>query len=314
MKCAVTGAFGYSGSYIARRLLAMGHEVVTLTNSLRRDNPLQNKIQAFPFNFDAPAKLEASLRGVDTLVNTYWVRFNHRSFSFADAARNTQALFDAGKQAGVTRIVHLSVTNPSKASPLEYFRGKALVEEMLISSGLSYAILRPAVLFGREDILINNIAWALRRLPVFGVFGDGLYKIQPIYVDDLAAIAVGQIIGRENVVINAIGPETFTYRQLVETIGALIGKRRPIVSVPPEIAYLTGKVMGVLMNDVMLTRDEIKGLMANLLYVPSPPTGATKLTAWIKQNADLLGRKYTSEMERRRNRTKGYGPTFDAES
>jgi len=306
MKCAVTGAFGYSGKYIAQRLLDNGHDVITLTNSLNRDNPFHNRIRAFPFNFDNPAALTETLRGVDVLVNTYWVRFNHKLFTLSDAVRNTLILFDSARKAGVKRVVHISITNPSGKSPLEYFRGKAELEEALTGSGLSYAILRPAVLFGREGILINNIAWALRHLPVFGVFGDGLYRIQPIHVDDLASLAAEQAASEENAIINAIGPETFTYRQLVETIGESIGKRRPVVSVHPSLAYLTGRILGFLMNDVMITQDEIQGLMANLLWVSSPPTGTTRLTEWIKENADSLGRRYASELARRRERMKEY--------
>ena len=309
MKCAVTGAFGYSGKYIAQHRLDKSYDVITLTNSANRDNPLHNKIQAFPFNFDTPSMLEDTLRGVDVLINTYWVRFNHKLFTHADAVRNTQTLFDSAKKAGVKRVVHVSITNPSKDSPLEYFSGKAQLEEVLIGSGLSYAILRPTVLFGKEDILINNIAWALRHLPIFGLFGDGLYKIQPIYVDDLASLAVEQATSRTNTIINAIGPETFTYRHMVETIGELIGRRRPIVSVPPFLGYLAGKMIGLLMNDVMITREEIKGLMANLLCVSTSPTGTTKLTEWIGQNSERLGKRYSSELVRRKDRTKGYGFT-----
>lgn len=300
MKCAVTGAFGYSGRYIAQQLLDQGHEVITLTNSPNRESPLSNKIRAFPFNFDVPAKLSETLRGIDVLINTYWVRFNHKFFTHADAVRNTLILFDAARKVGVKRVVHLSVTNPSRDSPLEYFRGKAQLEEALRGSGLAYAILRPAIFFGKEEILINNIAWVLRHLPVFGVFGDGLYKIQPIYVGDLAALAVEQAASGANVIINAIGPETFTYRQMVETIGELLGKRRPIIPVHPGLAYYTGKVIGFFMNDVLITREEIQGLMANLLYVSSPPTGKTKFTEWIKQNAAILGRRYANELVRRR--------------
>ena len=221
---AVTGAFGYSGKYIAYRLLADGKSVITLTNSIHRQSPFGDRVRAVPFCFDKPEKLTESLYGVSVLYNTYWVRFNHRSFTHADAVRNTMALFEAAKAAGVKRVVHVSITNPSEDSPLEYFSGKARLERALVESGLSHAILRPTVLFGKEDILVNNIAWALRHLPVFGVFGDGQYKLQPIYVDDLAEIAVEQGGPRENVVINAVGPETFTYRGLVETIGQIIGK------------------------------------------------------------------------------------------
>jgi NADH dehydrogenase len=303
---AVTGAFGYSGKYIAERLLAGGRRVLTLTNSTKRSNPFGDRIGIAPFNFDQPERLIACLRDVSVLYNTYWVRFNHRDFTHAHAVRNTRILFEAAKNAGVERVVHVSITNPSLDSPLEYFSGKAQLEKSLIESGLSYSILRPTVLFGKEDILVNNIAWALRRLPVFGVFGDGQYKLQPIYVDDLAALAVEQGKTRDNCVIDAIGPETFTYHQLVETVGEIIGKKRPIVKVPPWLGFVSGWVMGQLVRDVLITREEIAGLMANLLYTESPPAGQTKLTDWARAHAFTLGLHYTSELARRRNRKAEY--------
>lgn len=303
---AVTGAFGYSGKYIAQCLLSECRDVITLTNSPNRRNPFGDRLRAFPFNFDSPDELVESLKGVSVLYNTYWVRFNHRGFTHADAVRNTMILFDAAKAAGVERVVHISITNPSEDSSLEYFSGKARLERALVESGLSYAILRPTVLFGKEDILVNNIAWALRRLPVFGVFGDGFYKLQPVYVDDLAALAVEQGKNRQNTIINAIGPETFTYRGLVETIGEIIGRRRPIISVPPSLSYIAGWIIGKIVGDVMITRAEIAGLMTNLLYVDSPPTGKTKLTDWAKERADSLGLHYTSELARRLDRDTEY--------
>ena len=306
MTHAVTGAYGFSGKYITQRLLDDGQAVVTLTNSLSRHNPFGNRIKAFPFHFDQPEVMAEQLRGVSVLYNTYWVRFNHRLFRHADAVRNTLNLFEAAKQAGVQRIVHVGITNPSEDSPLEYFRGKAAIEKALVASGISYAILRPAVLFGKEDILINNIAWALRRLPVFGVFGDGQYRLQPVYVDDLAGLAVEQGTKRENTVINAIGPETFTYRELVAKIGQLIGKPRPIVSVAPWFGYAAGRLLGSLVGDVVITKEEIEGLMADLLYVDAPPAGHTVLSDWIRSNAHTLGRSYTSELARRKDRVAAY--------
>lgn len=303
---AVTGAFGYSGKYIAKRLLADGRSVITLTNSFRRANPFGDRVRILPFNFDAPEKLAASLRGVSVLYNTYWVRFNHGDFTHADAVRNTETLFRAAKAAGVGRVVHVSITNPSEDSPLEYFRGKARLERALLESGLSHAILRPAVLFGKEDILVNNIAWALRHLPVLGVFGNGQYKLQPIYVDDLAKLAVEQGREAKNVTINAIGPETFTYRGLVEVIGRIIGKRRPVASVPPGLGYAVAWVIGKLVGDVMITRDEIRGLMDNLLYVDASPAGTVKLTDWAKERSATLGLRYTSELARRQDREAEY--------
>ena len=304
---AVTGAFGYSGKYIAQRLLDEGRSVVTLTNSVNRANPFGDRVRVTPFHFDAPEKLAESLRGVSVLYNTYWVRFNHGAFTHADAVRNTETLFRAAKAAGVGRVVHVSITNPSEDSPLEYFRGKARLERALVESGLSYAILRPAVLFGKEDILVNNMAWALRHLPVFGVFGDGQYKLQPIYVDDLAQLAVEQGKRSDNVTVNAIGPETFTYRGLVEVIGQIIGKRRPILSVPPDVGYAVSWLIGKIVGDVMITREEIKGLMDNRLCVDAPPAGSTKLTEWARERSASLGLHYTSELARRLDRKAEYG-------
>lgn len=302
----ITGAFGYSGKYIASRLLNAGKEVRTLTNSPQRANPFGGEVKAYPYNFDAPEKLISTLKGAEVLYNTYWVRFTHGDFSHKLAVENTLKLFSAAKAAGVRRIVHVSITNPSEKSELPYFSGKALLERELQNLGLSYAILRPAVLFGKEDILINNIAWTLRRLPVFGVFGDGSYRLQPIFVDDLAKLAVEEGQKERNAVIDAIGPETFTFRGLVEVIGEIIGKPRPVLSISPGMGYWVSVLIGKLVGDIFLTREEIAGLMQDLLCTTSPPSGGTELTAWARENAPNLGIQYASELARRQDRKAAY--------
>jgi NADH dehydrogenase len=302
----VTGAFGYSGRYIAARLLAEGKPVRTLTNSSKRSNPFVGKIPSEPFHFDYPERLVAALRGSDVLYNTYWVRFNHQEFNHSAALSNTLRLFAAAKEAGVRRVVHISITNPSEDSDLEYFRCKAKLERHLIDSGLSYSILRPTVLFGNEDILVNNIAWTLRRFPVFGVFGDGKYRLQPIYVDDLAELAVREAGSDQNKIIDAIGPETFTFRGLVETIGEIIGKRRAVIPIPPGLGYLAALVIGKAVGDTILTREEITGLMREHLFSTSQPTGTTRLTDWATHHRNILGLRYASELARRRNRETSY--------
>ncbi len=302
----VTGAFGYSGKYIARRLLASGETVRTLTNSPERSNPFGTAVEARPYDFDRPDELRRSLEGARALINTYWVRFDHDDFTHAQAVRNTERLFDAARTAGVKRVVHVSITRPSLDSTLPYFRGKAELEAALEASGLSYAILRPAVLFGREDILINNIAWMLRRFPVFGVFGDGQYRLQPIFVDDLARLAVEAAGSSESVIRDATGPETFTYRELVSVIGEAIGCRRPIVRIPPRLGLTVARAVGVLVRDVVITPEEVAGLMQGLLATDSPPAGTTALSDWARQHGDVLGRTYSSELARRRNRRTSY--------
>jgi nucleoside-diphosphate-sugar epimerase len=306
MRIAVTGAFGYSGRYITQRLLASGHDVLSLTNSVNRENPFGEKVRVAPFNFDRPELLGQSLQGVEVLINTYWVRFDHKLFTHAQAVANTRVMFDAAKQAGVRRVVHVSITNPDLQSDLPYFKGKAELEQSLVASGLSFCILRPTVLFGKEDVLINNIAWALRRLPIYGVYGKGDYRLQPIYVDDLASAAVEKAAETKNEIVQAIGPETFSYRGLVEMIAKKLGLRRLIVEVPPSFGYWSTRLVGLLVGDVVATREEIRGLMENRLVVGAPPLGKTKLSEWVESHKETLGRHYTNEMRRRIDRTSGY--------
>lgn len=309
---AVTGAFGFSGRFIARRLLDAGKRVVTLTGSPDRPNPFANKVEARPFDFHNVQAMSESLRDVEVLYNTYWVRFNHNLFSHSKAVRNTLALFEAAKSAGVKRIVHVSITNADTASPFEYFSAKGHLEKALQamygdSTGRSYAVVRPAVLFGPGDILINNIAWALRRFPFFFLFGDGSYHIQPIHVDDMAAIMVEQGEKADNVVMNALGPEDFTYRDLVTMLGKAIGKERRLVEMRPDLAYRAASLIGMLIGDTFITREEIAGLMANTLHVSgADPTGTTRLSEWVVREAKNLGTVYHSELDRRVERNKPY--------
>jgi uncharacterized protein YbjT (DUF2867 family) len=290
----VTGAFSYTGRHIARRLLADGRTVRTL---VRRRNPASGLEQA-PLRFDDPAALAESLRGADVLYNTYWIRFEHGEATFARAIEDTRRLFEAARVAGVRRVVHVSVTNPSEDSPLPYFRGKAVLEQKLRESGLSHAVVRPTLIFGSLDILVNNIAWILRRLPAYVVAGDGSYRVQPVSADDVAAIAV--TAGREEAdsVVDAAGPEVYRYDELVRLVGLAVGARRPLLRVPPALAFRLAGLIGRLHRDVLLTPDELAGLMASLLVSADPPLGRDSFREWVAANADGLGRRYVSELGR----------------
>ncbi len=294
----VTGAFGYSGKYIARRLVSAGETVITLTGDVSRSNEFGAAVKAFPFRFEDPLAMAASIAGAHTLYNTYWVRFDRKDESHDRAVRNTVALIRAAKIAGVRRIVHISITNPSVDSRLPYFRGKALLEEEIRQSQISYAIVRPTVIFGAEDILINNIAFLLRKLPAFIVPGDGRYRLQPVYVEDVAKIAVEAGQRSENLIVDAVGPESFQFEELVRLIAKTLGRTTRILNGAPWLALLASQLLGMALSDVMLTRDELTGLMANLLVSGSAPTGQTLFSNWVSANAATLGRRYASEIRR----------------
>jgi NADH dehydrogenase len=308
----VTGAFGFSGKYITGRLLKLGHRVRTLTNHVpQKYDP---RVEVAPLDFSDLKALVSALRGVKVLYNSYWVRFSYRGLTHDVAVANSKKLISAAVEAGVERIVHVSITNPSLDSPLPYFRGKAEVEAAIRASKLSYAILRPAVLFGDEDILINNIAWMLRRLPLFAVPGQGDYGLQPIFVDDLAALAVEYGGRQENVLLDAVGPEIYRYDDLVLLIREVVGSHSRIVRLPPWLVGLASSLLNRLVDDVVLTQEEIRGLMANLL-VPNDshkfqpnvnatrPTGMTSLKKWLEGHATTVGTKYASELSRHYKRS-----------
>jgi uncharacterized protein YbjT (DUF2867 family) len=297
-KMAVTGVFSYSGKYIAHRLLARGEEVVTLTNHPNRPDPFEGKIKVYPLNFLDESELIKNLKGVDTLYNTYWIRFDKGSNTQPAAVENTKRLVQAAAKASVKRIVHISITNPSADSHLPYFWGKAANEEAVTKSGMSYGILRPTVLFGKEDILINNIAWLLRRLPVFGLPGNGSYKLQPVYVDDLAELAVEVGHKDENIIWDAVGPDIFTFKEMVQRIGGSIGYARPLLPLPPRLALLAAQFLSLFVNDVILTAEEVDGLMAGLLVSEEKPRCKTRLEDWLRANREQVGAKYASELGR----------------
>jgi len=300
----ITGAFSYTGKYITRRLLAMEKEVRTLTGHPNNPNPFGDQVTAYPFNFDNAEQLVESLRGATTLYNTYWIRFSHGTTTFDVAVENTKKLIRAAEEARIERIVHVSITNPAETSRLPYFRGKAILEKAIMDSSLSYAIIRPTVIFGAEDILINNIAWLIRHFPVFPIFGSGKYLLQPIYVEDMADLVVNAGQQKDNMVIDAVGPDIFTFEELVRLIADKLHRNIMIVHVSPNMGFLMAKLVEPMVGDVLITHDEIAGLMADLLISLNPPTGHTHLSKWLEENVDSVGKKYASELNRHYRREK----------
>jgi len=298
MKIAVTGSYSYSGKYITRRLLDRDEEVITLTGHPDRTDPFNGQVKAYPLDFENEKELVQSLSGVNTFYNTYWVRFDRGGNTQPRAVENTRKLVAAAVKAGVQRIVHISITNPSPDSHLPYFWGKAANEQAVKESGLSYAILRPTVLFGTEDILINNIAWLLRRFPFFAIPGDGSYRLQPVYVDDLAELAVDVGYAQDNILWDTVGPDIFTFEEMVRLISQTLGLSRGLLHVPPGLALTAAQFLSAFVGDVMLTPEEVDGLMAGLLVSDEPPHCKTRLKDWLEENKKSVGVHYASELKR----------------
>ncbi|HYT14606.1 MAG TPA: NAD(P)H-binding protein [Candidatus Nitrosopolaris sp.] len=294
---AVTGAFSFTGRFIARRLLADGRSVRTLTNHPQRPGAEGMDVEVAPLQFSNRNALVESLRGVDVLYNTYWIRFPHSGLGFDDAVANTQMLMNAAAEAGVRKAVHISVSNPSPDSELDYYAGKARTEAVVRESGLAWAVVRPTLIFGAGDILINNIAWLLRHVPVFFIPGHGAYRVQPVAGEDVADIAVWAA-EHDGITVDAAGPDTLSYAELVDAVAIAIHHTRRIVFTPPSLILLAGRVLGRYVKDVVLTPQELDGLMQELLVSKEPPRGRLRLDDWLLRSSDTLGMSYASELDR----------------
>lgn len=295
----VTGGLSYIGKHITRRLVDREDGVLILTGHPDRANPFGARVRIAPFSFQNPEALCESLRGATTLFNTYWVRFDYGQVSFALAVDQSKILFQAARKAGIKRIVHVSVSNPSEISPFPYFRGKARVEQALGECGLPHTIIRPTLVFGgEEEILVNNLAWLLRRFPVFAIPRGAAYRLQPVHVDDVAALVVEAALQADTRVFDAAGPDIYRFEELVRVIAGRIPARALLVRTSPSLALFLLRILGLLMRDVVLTPDELGALGADLLVSKEAPRGHIRFGDWLTTHGEHLGRHYASEMLR----------------
>jgi uncharacterized protein YbjT (DUF2867 family) len=294
----VTGALSYTGSAVARSLLARGVTLRALTNRKLPVNDPGGPVDIYPLQFDDRGQLVEAMRGAEVLVNTYWVRYPYVGTGFDQGVANTEVLLGAAREAGVGRIVQVSVSNPSLESPLDYYRGKAEVEALVRGMGVSYAIVRPTLVVGDHDILVNNIAWVLRRFPVFAMPGSGRYRVQPVTLADAGEIIAEAALATDDLTIDAAGPDVLSFEALVREIGSAIGRRPRIVHVPPALSLALLWGVGRLVGEVILSRQELDGLMTELLVSHEPPRGSESVLSWLRDNGSELGRVYASELAR----------------
>jgi NADH dehydrogenase len=300
LKIVITGASGFIGGTVTERLLAR-HEIGSLTSHPHK-NRFGDRVRSVLYDFNRPERMDDAFAGADVFVNSYYVRFNYAGQTFERAVERTAVLLDRARRAGVRRIVHVSVSNADESSDLPYYRNKGRIERLVRESGLEFAIFRPALVFGAGDILLNNIAWFLRRVPLFGIFGDGAYRVQPVELDAFGALVAGAVETAGSGGVTAVaGPVDYTYVELVRLIRRAVGSRAAIARMPAWLALTASWLTGFVVRDIVLTRDEVEGLVRGYLSSTNPQRVGRGLDAWLGREdvRHELGRRYESELRRR---------------
>lgn len=239
----VTGATGFVGRHLVRALLAAGHQVKALVRSPEKatqilGDPLGDaagRLQTVAGDVLAPASIVQAVAGCDAAVHLVGIIKEKRGATFRDLhVRGTANVLAAATRAGVSRLVHMSALGARDGAQTGYHQTKWEAEELVRNSGLRAVIFRPSIIYGPGDEFVNMLAGLIRRVPVFPVFGDGCYRLQPVWVEDVAyfftrALEVEGAVGET---LEVGGPQRLTYGELVAEIMRVTGRRRPQVHLP----------------------------------------------------------------------------------
>jgi NADH dehydrogenase len=235
---------------------------------------------------------------VDLFINTYWIRIPWGGQTFDTAVHNSKLLLGAAKEAGVARVVHVSVSNAALGTNLGYYAGKNRVESYIRAELDNYAIVRPTLVVGPNDVLSNNIAWFLRHFSFFPVPDGGGCRMQPITLADTARIIVEAGESQENQQIDAAGPDIMSFREYLLLLQTACGVRRWMPAVPGWLALLILKPIEVLLRDIVLTKEELLGLEQELLVSKQAPLGTAHVDEWLMANGSAMGRTYVNDLRR----------------
>ena len=303
---AVTGAWSFSGRHVAHRLLANGWTLRSISNRSPHpdDDPYHGQVRRIEYTHDID-RLATELRTCRVLVSNLWTRHDkppigHKGpwLSHLQAVDQSAVLIMAAAQAGVERLVWTSITNPGQDPDLSYFAGKAVVEQLVRRSGLSYAILRPACFFGGGGILIDNVAWAAQRLPFVPIPDGPPYRIRPIHVEDYADLVVEATASSDDYTIDAVGPDRPEFGELIREVAEAAGSHAKALRLPIKACRLSYAVAGRILGETVLSDDELTGLSRNRLDSKAESTGSTSLLDWIRTTDEKLGRRFRREPHR----------------
>lgn len=273
----VLGGSGFVGRHVCHRLAALGYRVRVPTRDRERAKQLilLPTVEVVDADVHDARQLAQAIRGCDAVINLVGVLHDGRGHgSFREAhVELARKVIAACRDYGVRRLLHMSALAAAVQAPSAYLRSKGEAEVIVRESGLDATLFRPSVIFGREDSFLNLFASLLRLLPVM-VLASPNARFQPVFVEDVAAAFVSSLGDPDSFgnSYDLCGPRVYTLRELVETVGALTGRRRPVIGLNDTLSYWQAFAME-LSPVKLMTRDNYYSMKVDSVCACDFPFG-----------------------------------------
>ena len=261
----VTGASGFVGSHIVHALRAEDRPVRALVRDPKRADQLEAwGCEVVAGDMTDPDSLARAASGVDAVIHLVAIRQGRPEDFERVMSQGTRDLLAAAEKSKVRRFVHMSALGTSEETKglVPYYGAKWEMEKAVESSGLEYVIFRPSFVFARNGGILPTFRRLARIAPVTPIIGSGEQRIQPIWVDDVAAYFVRALDhpAAANRLFELGGPDAVTWNEFWKRLKSTLGQRRPSLHVPVALMRVNALVTERLPGDIPLTRDLLKML------------------------------------------------------
>lgn len=257
----VTGATGFVGSHLVKRMRQEGLKVRAVTRTPAKAQSLADLgVEVVPGEIADPASLEAAAQGCDRVIHLVGIIQEGRGFTFRSVhVEGTQNVLDAAKKAGIGHFVYQSAVGSREGAKSEYHRTKWEAENLVRAGGIPYTILRPSLIYGPGDLFTIRISEMIKVSPVLPVIGTGRSKVQPIFIDDVVECIRKIVTGESflNKIYEIGGPDELTYEEVTKAIAAAMGVDRPVVHMPLFFMRTMAMVAEAILPKPPVTTDQL---------------------------------------------------------